>query len=266
MATSLPEDVQLFMLRTMAGLEKVEIIRPGYAIEYDFVYPSQINRTLETKLISGLFLAGQINGTSGYEEAAAQGIVAGINAAMKAKDRESLILGREDSYIGTLIDDLCTKEITEPYRMLTSRSEYRLLLRQDNADLRLTEKGYQVGLVSRERYECFLKKKEMINTLLKDKDPAEVSKEVMEQVEISRKYEGYIQRQIKEVAKFKKLEDFSIPQDVDFMALSGLSSEARQKFSGIRPISIGQASRIAGISPADISVLMIHLQMRRQKF
>ncbi len=257
--TSLPEDVQLAMLRSMPGLERVEIMRPGYAIEYDFVYPSQIKHSLETREIKGLFLAGQINGTSGYEEAAAQGIIAGINAAMKVKDRESLILGRDESYIGTLIDDLITKEVDEPYRMLTSRSEYRLLLRQDNADLRLTEAGYRIGLISEAHYKTFKKKKYAIEEELN------ISPEVTEQIEISKKYEGYIQRQINQVERFKKLENKKIPEYVDFKALRGLSREAQIKLDKIRPISIGQARRIAGVSPADISVLLIHLEVLRNK-
>jgi len=258
MNTSLPADVQEEMFHTMPGLEKVEIIRPGYAVEYDFVFPSQLKHTLETKIIEGLFCAGQINGTSGYEEAAAQGIVAGINAALKVKGKEPLILGREECYIGTLIDDLITKEINEPYRMLTSRSEYRLILRQDNADLRLTEKGYRVGLISPERYRCFLKKQ----TAVLNQDP--ISKEVAEQIAISKKYEGYIKRQLEQIEKFKKLEDKKIPEDLDFGKLLGLSTEARDKLSRLRPVSIGQAARIAGVSPADISVLLIYLEAHRR--
>jgi len=310
--TSLPEDVQLALLRSMAGLENVEVMRPGYAIEYDFVYPSQIKHSLETREIPGLFLAGQINGTSGYEEAAAQGIVAGVNAAMKVKGKESLILGRDESYIGTLIDDLITKEIDEPYRMLTSRSEYRLLLRQDNADLRLTEKGYRVGLISEERYSAFKKKREMIKKemdrlkttrltpdeelnkilasygfsprqvitlaeLLKhpsitysdftifSRDDGTSPAEVIEQVEITTKYEGYIKRQIEQVERFKRLEDKKIPKDIDYKKLKGICKEAQLKLDRIKPISVGQASRIAGVSPADISVLLIHLEAMRRR-
>jgi len=259
--TSLPEDVQLDLLRSMPGLEKVEVMRPGYAIEYDFVYPAQMKHSLESRAVSGLFFAGQINGTSGYEEAAAQGIVAGINAVMKVKAREPMILGRDESYTGTLIDDLITKEIDEPYRMLTSRSEYRLLLRQDNADMRLTEKGRKAGLVSKERYDAFKKKKELIKEELKRPTPSAYV-EVVEHVEISRKYEGYIKRQIEQVERFKRLEDKKIPSHIDYSELSGLCNEARKKLSSIRPVSVGQASRIAGVSPADIGVLLVHLKAR----
>ncbi len=316
--TSLPEDVQLNLLRSMKGLEKVEVMRPGYAIEYDFVYPAQIKHSLETRDIPGLFLAGQINGTSGYEEAAGQGIVAGINAAMKVKAKEPLILGREECYIGTLIDDLITKEIDEPYRMLTSRSEYRLLLRQDNADLRLTEKGHKVGLalseveglISKERYSAFLKKKEMIeketkrlkttkltpnkelnevletygflprnqislaellkhpsirysNVPLLSRDDGTAPEGVKEQVEITTKYEGYIRRQLEQVGRWKRLEKKKIPANIDYKKLSGLCNEAKAKLDKIRPVSVGQASRIAGVSPADISVLLVHLEVMR---
>ena len=259
MNTSLPEDVQLAMFQSMPGLEKVEIIRPGYAVEYDYVPSSQLKHSLETKEISGLFCAGQINGTSGYEEAAAQGIVAGINAAMKIKGKESLILGREESYTGTLIDDLITKDIEEPYRMLTSRSEYRLILRQDNADLRLAEKGYKAGLVPEKRFKHFLKKKKAIEC------GKPISEEVSEQIRISKKYEGYIKRQLEQVEKFKRLEYKRIPENIQFKNLHGLSREARHKLEKLKPVSIGQASRIAGVSPADISVLLIHLETYRRK-
>ncbi len=260
MATSLPEDVQLAFLRTMPGLEKVEIRRPGYAVEYDFVPPDQISHSLECKDISGLFMAGQINGTSGYEEAAAQGLIAGINAARKVKGMPLFILGRDDSYIGTLIDDLATKEIDEPYRMLTSRSEYRLLLRQDNADLRLTAKGFEIGLVGQKRFDCFLKKKAAVESM-----DTSFSSEAARQIEIQGKYRGYIERQIRQVEKFRELESMRLPKDLCFVSVSGISSEARQKLQKLRPVSIGHASRIAGISPADISVLMIHLEALRRR-
>lgn len=308
MSSSLPEDVQHEMYRTVPGLENAKIVRNAYAIEYDCMNPNQLFPSLEFKKITGLFSGGQFNGSSGYEEAAAQGLVAGINAAMEILGREPLILDRSESYIGVLIDDLVTKENHEPYRMMTSRAEYRLLLRQDNADLRLTEKGYQIGLISRERYEWVEKKKQMIqeelerishvtvganpktqellkqhksvplNTgsslselirrpelnydLLRDLDPQrpELPDAVIEQVNINIKYDGYIKRQIKQVESFKKLENKKLEKDFDYEAVSGLRIEARQKLKLYRPVSIGQASRISGVSPADISVLLVYLE------
>ena len=311
MSSSLPEDVQYEMYRTVPGLEHVRIVRNAYAIEYDCIDARQLKPSLEFRNIEGLFSGGQFNGSSGYEEAAAQGLVAGINAALKLQGKEPLIIDRSEAYIGVLIDDLVTKESKEPYRMMTSRAEYRLLLRQDNADQRLTEKGYQVGLISRERYERLLKKKQYIaeeihrlqhtnigtsssvNEMLKqynstplssgitlaelirrpelsyeilgllDSDrpvfPPDLSEEIGEQVNISIKYEGYIKRQEKQVEQFQKLEKKRIPEDIDYDKVNSLRIEAVQKLKEYRPVSIGQASRISGVSPADISVLLIYL-------
>lgn len=311
MSSSLPEDVQIALYHTIPGLEHAEFTRPAYAIEYDCINPSELNLSLEYKGIEGLFMAGQINGTSGYEEAACQGLMAGINAAQKIKGKEPVILDRTQGYIGVLIDDIVTKGTNEPYRMMTSRAEYRLLLRQDNADLRLTEIGHNVGLISDERYERFLKKKENIekeierlqNTVVKptekvneflkslgtselstgtkmsellkrteityenlreiDVERPNLTKQEAEEVEIQVKYEGYIKMQEQQVEKFKKLEEKLLPEDIDYEKMKGISLEARQKLQKFRPRSIGQASRISGVSPADISVLLIYLQTRK---
>ena len=310
MSSSLPEDVQLSMYRTVPGLENCKIVRNAYAIEYDCISALQLYPTLEFKNINGLFAAGQFNGSSGYEEAAAQGLIAGINASMKILNKDPLILDRSESYIGVLIDDLVTKESFEPYRMMTSRAEYRLLLRQDNADLRLRKKGYEVGLISKEQYDHLIKKEEMIKSeverlkttivganskiaafmekhgspalrtgnslaeilcrpefnydLLSEIDPErnELPKEVIEQVEIEIKYEGYIKRQIAQVNSFKKMESKKIPADIDYDDVNSLRNEARQKLKMFNPISVGQASRISGVSPADISVLLVYLSSK----
>lgn len=313
MSSSLPEDVQRDMLRTIPGLENCEIMRTGYAIEYDCINPLQLKPTLEFKNINSLFSAGQFNGSSGYEEAAAQGLIAGINAALKIKGESPFVLDRSEAYIGVLIDDLVTKGTNEPYRMMTSRAEYRLLLRQDNADLRLTKKGYEVGLIDEERYTNLEEKRRQINEeiqrlmkktigataevqqfleeqgssilksgvtlaeLLKrpeldyeriaviDPDRVELSDEVKEQVYIQLKYEGYIGRQMKQVEQFKKLERKYIPEEIDYHSIQGLRIEARQKLSEVRPRSVGQASRISGVSPADISVLLVYMEQSRRK-
>lgn len=313
MSTSMPEDVQIKMLRTLPGLENVSIMRPAYAIEYDCINPTQLKLSLEFKKIDGLFSAGQINGSSGYEEAAAQGIIAGINAAQKIKGKKPLILDRSQAYIGVLIDDLVTKGTSEPYRMMTSRAEYRLWLRQDNADMRLTPIGREIGLVSDERYERFLRKKEAIEAEIKRlketvispdesvnrflaehgsaelktgirlydllKRPeieyehlkalghgAELTREVMEQVTISIKYEGYLNKQMQQIEMFKRMEGRRLPENIDYNSIKGLSTEARQKLSKLRPESLGQASRISGVSPSDISVLLVYLEsLKREK-
>ena len=311
MSSSLPEDVQHEMYRSVPGLENVRIVRNAYAIEYDCINSRQLYATLEFKNIKGLFSGGQFNGSSGYEEAAAQGLVAGINAAMEVLGKEQIVIDRSQGYIGVLIDDLVTKDNHEPYRMMTSRSEYRLLLRQDNADQRLTRIGYQVGLISEERYQHLLEKERMISEemerldsvfvgcaenvqevlrrynstelksgtslaeLLKrpeikyeylaDIDPErpELSKEVTDQVEINLKYDGYIKRQLKQVEQFKKLENKKIPLDLDYKEIGSLRAEAIQKLETYRPLSIGQASRISGVSPADISVILVYLEQRK---
>ena len=311
MSSSLPEDVQIAMYRTLPGLEHCEFTRPAYAIEYDSIDPSKLKLSLEYKDIDGLFFAGQTNGTSGYEEAACQGLIAGINSALKIKGKNPVILDRTQGYIGVLIDDIVTKGTNEPYRMMTSRSEYRLLLRQDNADLRLTEKGHEIGLISDERYNKFIEKKqeieaekkrlqetvvkptEKVNEFLKKQGTSELTtgsklsellkraeityasleaidenrpklrEQVREEVEIQVKYDGYIKMQEAQVEKFKKMEKKLLPEDMDYENIKGISLEARQKLNKHKPHSIGQASRISGVSPADISVLLVYLQTKR---
>ncbi|MBH0162282.1 MULTISPECIES: tRNA uridine-5-carboxymethylaminomethyl(34) synthesis enzyme MnmG [Fictibacillus] len=308
LSTSLPEDVQKRILATIPGLEKAELMRAGYAIEYDAIVPTQLWPSLETKRVNGLFTAGQLNGTSGYEEAAGQGLMAGINAALKVQDKEPLVLDRSEAYIGVLIDDLITKGTNEPYRLLTSRAEYRLLLRHDNADLRLTKKGHEIGLIPEDRYERFEEKKALIAqeidrlehvsikpseivqqvlaesqstplkepmsaaSLLKRPEitypvihklvPAETAlpETVMEQVEIQVKYAGYIDKQLAQVEKMRKMENKKLPVDLDYMAINGLATEAKQKLHEVRPLSVGQASRVSGVNPADISILLIYLE------
>ena len=313
MSSSLPEEVQIKMYRSIKGLENAKMMRPAYAIEYDCIDSTNLKLSLEYKGIDGLFFAGQVNGSSGYEEAAAQGIIAGINASRKIDNLEPLILNRSEAYIGVLIDDLVTKGTNEPYRMMTSRAEYRLMLRQDNADLRLTEKGYNIGLISRENYNRFLKKKKMIeneidrlnntrikpteqvNELLKSLNSSELETgvkladllkrseltyenlkdididrkplpdSVVEEAEIAIKYEGYIKLQIEQIEEFKKLENKKLPIEIDYETIKGLSLEARQKLNKQKPTSVGQASRISGVSPADISVLLIYLSQNNIK-
>ena len=313
MSSSLPEDVQIAMYRTLPGLENAEFTRPAYAIEYDCIDPADLKLSLEYKKIENLFFAGQANGTSGYEEAACQGLIAGINASMKLKGKDPIILDRSQAYIGVLIDDIVTKGTNEPYRMMTSRAEYRLLLRQDNADLRLTEIGHNIGLISDERYNNFLEKKknieneiqrikkltirptEEVNNFLEkhgtsvlstgtklaellkrteltykdlaeiDEERPELTKTEAQEVEIQVKYEGYIKMQEEQVAKFKKLEDKHLSEEIDYNQIKGLRIEAMQKLNKVKPLSIGQASRISGVSPADISVLLIYLEQQKRK-
>ncbi|MCG7335106.1 tRNA uridine-5-carboxymethylaminomethyl(34) synthesis enzyme MnmG [Sporosarcina sp. ACRSM] len=311
LSTSLPEHVQKRLIESVPGLEKAEMMRAGYAIEYDAIVPTQLWPTLETKKIRNLYTAGQLNGTSGYEEAAAQGIMAGINAAARVLGKEECILGRADAYIGVLIDDLVTKGTSEPYRLLTSRAEYRLLLRHDNADLRLTEIGHELGLISEERYQAYVIKKqqieeevdrlrqvtikpnEQVQEIIRETEGTEIrepmkaadllkrpemkydqierivppteklSAEVEEQVEIFIKYEGYIEKSMQQVEKMKKMENKKIPEDIDYHAISGIATEAKMMLSEVRPLSIAQASRISGVNPADISILLVYIEQGR---
>ena len=311
MSSSLPEDVQDAFYRTIEGLENLEIVRPAYAIEYDCIDPLALKASLENRQIEGLFCAGQFNGSSGYEEAAAQGLMAGINAVQKLDGKEPFILDRSEGYIGVLIDDLVTKGTNEPYRIMTSRAEYRLLLRQDNADLRLTEKSYQIGLASEERYQKMLRKKEIlqretdrltrlvvqpeaINPILEeagstpvnaptplidllrrpevgydmtapaDPERPSLSRHEQQALEVQIRYQGYIEKQIRQVERFRRLENRMLPEDLDYLSIDGLRIEARQKLDQLRPVSVGQASRISGVSPADINVLLIHLERMRR--
>ncbi|WP_141434456.1 tRNA uridine-5-carboxymethylaminomethyl(34) synthesis enzyme MnmG [Bacillus sp. 03113] len=311
LSTSLPEDIQQKILRTIPGLENAQMMRTGYAIEYDAIVPTQLWPTLETKKIKNLYTAGQINGTSGYEEAAGQGLMAGMNAGLNSIGKEQVILSRSEAYIGVLIDDLVTKGTNEPYRLLTSRAEYRLLLRHDNADLRLTELGHKVGLISDERYERFLDKKdaiekeisrlksiiikptEEVQKIIRDQGGSELkdgikaadlmrrpemsyehiepivpneaplSEEVTEQVEIQIKYEGYIEKSLQQVERLKKMENKKIPENIDYHDIKGIATEAKQKLEQVRPLSIAQASRISGVNPADISILLVYLEQGR---